>query len=308
MKIYTIRKASKAKTVQYLSLEKVLLTKRPAISSANSGLDAIKAQTLTEIDLLPDMVVNSNYLPAFSVVLRQVDGLTNAPYNSQKSLLALEIMDDAFLKNTQVLFDPRNYLDFNELDEMIKLTSKYSATLNVLLTNGTEGLVYTKLRSHELLVFWISCCLIHREAVREHPMLNNYGIPLQFTDLKHVVTDDERGVNAVKQLAKYIKTWCKLPDVTLFSLRAKERDATCKFAYNFAIIDAGMAARWNQEIELVSQRENAHWQAVCIKKNNARRLRKEIEDEEAKIRKRKQEIRDLTSQSSVSDDLLILFF
>jgi hypothetical protein len=308
MKSYTISKMSKS--IQYLSLKKVELAKNLALVSANSDIDAIRAQTANEIDLLPAMVVNSDNLPAFSVVLREVDRLTNASYNSQKSLLALEIMDDAFFRNTLVLFDPRNYLEFIELDEMIKMTSKYSATLNVLLTNGVNGLVYTKLHSHELLVFWISCCLLHREAVREHPMLNDYGIPLRFADLKHVVTDDERAVNAVKQLAKYTQTWRKLPGVTLFSLRADERDATCKFAFNFAVEDSGMFARWKRESELASQREDAHWEAVCAKKEKATQLRKDIGVEEARISKLREEIHEMMDdddENSVSDDFFYLF-
>jgi ABC-type antimicrobial peptide transport system ATPase subunit len=142
-----------------------------------------------------------------------------------------------------------------------------------------------------MLVVWIGCCLLHRVAIYAHPgLLFNYGLPMCFGELKNCVIDDKLAMDAVLAVAAYVKEWTRSADLTLFSLRTRERETTIKFARSFAEGNEAMRARLQLEKKAAIERQEAGWQRVSVKKQQAIHKRQEIGIKEAQVLELKRQV------------------
>ena len=104
--------------------------------------------------------------------------------------------------------------------------------------------------------------------------MNEYGVPLDFNDLSHLVLSDPKEWDVALCVAEYLG---KLgTDRPIFSLR----DETPTFDMGRRICDASpdLVNIWEQEEKDASSRVEGHWNEVLRKKELARKLRAEISD------------------------------
>ena len=125
--------------------------------------------------------------------------------------------------------------------------------------------------------------------------INEYGVPLDFNDLSHLVLSDPNEWDVALRVAEYLG---KLgTDRPIFSLR----DETPTFDMGGRICDASpdLVNIWEQEEKDASSRVEGHWNEVLREKELARKLRAEISDLE--IRKAETN-RKLTNETEELED------
>ena len=139
-----------------------------------------------------------------------------------------------------------------------------------------------ELRSRELLVGWVAYCLADAAAVREHPLLAEYGVSLRVADLRHLVLGDRAAVDAALAVATYLHGRCSASSNggELFSLRDGGA-ATFQMAEAFAKSSPEMLALWEEERIDADARQAGHWVKVTRKQQLASQLQHELDVLEA---------------------------
>ena len=150
-------------------------------------------------------------------------------------------------------------------------------------SKASDAFMKVELHSREVLVVWVAYCISFEAARKQHPLVAQYGVALDFKDLRHLVLSDKAAVDAALGVAEYLRQQQK-PGVELFSLR-DQGAATFSFAERFGRQDGKMSETWMQEKQDAEERVQKHWQEVQRKQKLATDLRKQLEVLRAEFRK-----------------------
>lgn len=299
--------ANLVKHLSYLSIK----LNNPSFSEikVSSNNLNIREESLKEICTVEILSDRNDKLHSFSRLVqwtKMLESSKNHLNKNQETLLGLSKIERFLFKKVDVLSrtSADSHLGLDESKSLIELVEIYQKLLNNWLSQPqSASLMYTRHRSHELIVVWICCCLLHRAAVHAHPLMNEYGVPMEFTDLKYCVTDDKYAIDAISALAAYTRKWKKSDELTLFSLRSSQRHSTCTFASKYAQNDHGMRKRLESEKEYIVERQLENWKTVEEKKAQAIDLREQIRrksEEESSLvldkNKLSEELSDIGSQ------------
>lgn len=93
--------------------------------------------------------------------------------------------------------------------------------------DGVEGHMKVELRSREMLSVWIAYCVVHEADKAAIPLVGDYGVALQWKDLRHLVLADRKAWEAVLAVRAYLQQSDYLIARPLFSLRSQ----TATFAF-----------------------------------------------------------------------------
>jgi hypothetical protein len=138
---------------------------------------------------------------------------------------------------------------------------------------GVTGMS-AQLRSREVLVAWVAYCLVHAAACREHPLLLQYGVGLDWHDLRHLVLSDAAACNALLTVAAYLQSSTQAHREA-FSLRDGGR-ATFRMAAELARTDRALLSIWEQEKAAANARAEQHAKDVQRQQALAQRLRPQL--------------------------------
>ncbi|KAF5835474.1 hypothetical protein DUNSADRAFT_7314 [Dunaliella salina] len=148
-------------------------------------------------------------------------------------------------------------------------------------TTASKAFMAVVLRSKLVLVVWIAYCLAHSAACSSHPLAAQYGVSLQWGDLRHLVLPSKVALDAACSVCAYLAAYTK-PGTELFSLRSST--ATFEFGRQYADGCSTMHGIWADQQADASIRQEAHWQRVQRKQRLAASLRQQEKEQEECIR------------------------
>lgn len=134
-----------------------------------------------------------------------------------------------------------------------------------------------ELRSRGLLVCWVALCGAHAAAAQQHTMLLQFGVAVDWEDLKHLVLSDRPAEDAALAVASYLRRHTQ-PGRPAFSL-ADGGKATFDLARQYALADARLLQIWQQETGAAAHRRDAHWAEIQRKQAEVARLRTQLEQQ-----------------------------
>eukprot|EP00922_Rhytidocystis_sp_ex-Travisia-forbesii_P011573 GHVS01017233.1.p1 GENE.GHVS01017233.1~~GHVS01017233.1.p1 ORF type:complete len:2969 (-),score=333.08 GHVS01017233.1:391-9297(-) len=266
----------------------------PTAVTPSTGLDDVRARALSEIGWFPssnslcDHAAKSRV--SFSELLQwtqriEIYGQASFP-SSHASLLLINCVERYLFDASPLLSDATSVTKFGETEmaALEKVVTQYQTVLlSRLHDTASNERLFVQHRSHELVVLWTACCIMHREATLDHPLLKDYGIAMRSADLRVVLTDDKRACDAVVHVATYIRRFENDPSRTVFSLRDYVSSGTMCFACNFAKQCSEMMAQWSLEQNNAAARERKHVAELDLKRVEAAKLKVQISEIQREI-------------------------
>ncbi|POM69331.1 Hypothetical protein PHPALM_14391 [Phytophthora palmivora] len=133
-------------------------------------------------------------------------------------------------------------------------------------------------RSRELLIIWIAFCLVHQRYVDEEPLCAQYKIALDWKDLKVAVLSDRAAIDALENVAKYIRAWNNCTEgPPLFHL--SDQSPTFDFAREYGLKSTSMNAMYDRESKAWEAHVQSKWDQILQKQEEAKNLRAGISHE-----------------------------
>ncbi|KAG2492053.1 hypothetical protein HYH03_009551 [Edaphochlamys debaryana] len=244
------------------------------------GLEAARRRAAINLGSVPLLFPGS----AFSGVLNllRTQRQWSSPAEDVQYQLVLRSVERELFSRAVTAFDASsNRLSVGEVAALEEVVDSYRLTLQRFLDTpaaksaAAEGaLLRAELYSRELLVVWVAYCLIHAAADHEYGIVQQYGVALSYTDLRHLALSDRAAVDAALAVAAYLQRRT-VPGRELFSLR-DGGSSTFEMARSFAASNSRLQQLWQQEQEDAEARQNQHWAEVLRKKALARKLRSEL--------------------------------
>jgi hypothetical protein len=114
-----------------------------------------------------------------------------------------------------------------------------------------------------MLVVWVALCMMNAAANRAHPLLRDYGVGVDWKNLRHLVLTDRPAVDAMLATAEYLREHTK--EKSVFTLR-DDGKATLELARRYGEQDFGMQQVWREEEAAAAERQAGHWAEVQRKK------------------------------------------
>lgn len=166
------------------------------------------------------------------------------------------------------------------------------AVLSTFLgSHSSASRMYVDLRSREVLVAWVTYCIMWAACSARHPDLQSYGVGLDYRGLRHLALSDHTAVKTALAVADYLRSQARA-DRAVFTLR-DGGSATFDLAEQYVSGNQGQELRqvWQEEVAAAAARQAAHWQEVQRKQLLAAQLAAQLEEdraEEAAAREAKQ--------------------
>ena len=162
--------------------------------------------------------------------------------------------------------------------------------VNLRLQSTGSNLMEVESRSLEVLCVWISHCLVHAAATREHPLLLNYDVALKCSDLHLLVFSEKAPTDAVLAVAAYLKSYKKSRPM-IFSL--SDQSGTFRMAKEFSLSNPSILSIWDGESRFAEARKDENYMNVQKKQRTAAGLRVEIAEREQKLEVLRSTLEDL---------------
>jgi hypothetical protein len=179
-------------------------------------------------------------------------------------------------------------LNLEELQAIMHILQNYSADLQKLLKSASGVfLMQSNLKSKEMLLYYIGFCIIHKAVSEKFELLLNYNPSLDFKDLEYLVLKENTSIEAMRNVAKYLKLNTQDQRDTAFSLGHVE--GMLDFALNFALQSDDIRKRLGAERDLAEIRKNELWNAIRQKQKLAHNYRSMLEAEKCKLIDQKSE-------------------
>ena len=140
-------------------------------------------------------------------------------------------------------------------------------------SDDSRALMSVELRSLEVLSTWIIFCIIHDTAVKAHPILKKYGVPLDWRDVRHLVLSSKAAEDAALLVSRYLER-NTITGRAVFSLSAEDR--TFDMAVEFALDNTSIMAKWKAEKETAARKQADNWTTIRRRQAEAAELREDI--------------------------------
>jgi hypothetical protein len=190
-------------------------------------------------------------------------------------LLRLRTIENVFWSRARKGLDIY-YLTSADVGRLLEVVNEYRKVFQRFETDLDKGyLMMSELRSRELLLVWISYCLVFAAAKHAHSaLMSTVGVALRYKDLEHLVLSDRESWAVAIDVSSFLRQHHLSEQSELFSLRAP--DATFCFAEKFSRKATAIMRIWRAEQNDAQCRVDEHWREVQKKKAEAMRLRSEI--------------------------------
>jgi hypothetical protein len=200
--------------------------------------------------------------------------------------MALQIVmtsvENIFFTNAVTRMKEKKTLKQDEIQAMVPILERYRIVVSQY--EITQAQMKVEILSRELLVVWAAFCLAHQAACSQHVLLQDFKVPLQASDLQHLVLSDRLAVDAAQGIASYLRTNLGRRN-TIFSTRPG--DETFIFASQFAEQSCEMTKIWEEDNKASTKRQEERWQVVKKKQARIKQLKTELqklESEELQLR------------------------
>jgi hypothetical protein len=140
--------------------------------------------------------------------------------------------------------------------------------------NGVD--MITNLHCLEILVVWVSYCLVFNSISRKYPdIMRGFGVALTFSDLQHLVLHNKMHRDVVERVVIFLHK-NHVPNLDIFSLRSHDSWNSATFKMGEKYSESHLLSIYEKQKKDEITRVNQHWEKVEQKKRLARRLRTEL--------------------------------
>jgi hypothetical protein len=174
-------------------------------------------------------------------------------------------------------------LTASEVDLLAEIVDSYRVVITAFkdnLDSGHLAMLQAELCSREVLVGWVAYCLTHQAARPAHSLVSQFGVALDWWDLRHLVLTDKAAADAALGVASYLQQHSKAGK-ELFHLSQQEH--SLRFADQYAAADSSMCDMLSAHKTAAEARMDAHYEAVQRKHEEARQLRRQLADQEREL-------------------------
>ena len=134
----------------------------------------------------------------------------------------------------------------------------------------------TNLRCHEILVVWLSYCLVFNSISKNYPqIMKDFGVALQISDLQHLVLHNKIHRDVLERVVLFLHK-NRVPNLDIFSLRSFDSWNSATFQMGKMYTERHLLTIYENQEKDANTRVNEHWERVQGKKRLAKRLRTEL--------------------------------
>lgn len=261
-------------------LPRGVLPELPPPLADGGGLEAARQRQSSNLGLLPlpDSAAGQLAFSDLLAILRSKDELRNNQSSDAVAQHALCLVERELYAGAAGGFAAEAGLPQAEVDALVEVVMEYFAVLHGFQASpAAAARMQVELRSRGLLVCWVALCGAHAAAAQQHTMLLQFGVAVDWEDLKHLVLSDRPAEDAALAVASYLRRHTQ-PGRPAFSL-ADGGKATFDLARQYALADARLLQIWQQETGAAAHRRDAHWAEIQRKQAEVARLRTQLEQQ-----------------------------
>ena len=241
----------------------------------NSNRRAVLLLARSNTDLVP--LFQCQNLEGLESYLSHLESLPNSSELFSLSLTTSTVQNIVY-KACSNLNDPQYEVDVEKIGKLVNIYRQCNRKVIELICqkgkNGMKSRLVVEMLSEEMLIMWSFFCLAHNFLKQKESLLKRYAVPLEWTDIAHLVVSKKNAQKAALEVSAYLKlnsNGCKLFDLSYQS-------GTLKFAYEFASESSQYLDLWAEEQNDAKKRQNEHWRIVQQKKTNVEKLQCELND------------------------------
>jgi hypothetical protein len=140
---------------------------------------------------------------------------------SDRWMLILTTIDNYFNEKSKFLFLTGKSFEPKEFKSLRSICERYSENLKNWLHNEEENSSMNSiLRSNELLLYWMSTCLLFHSLKFENTFVQNCSIPLDWKNLSFLVLDSKKSTESLLIISNYLQSTSQI--IHYFHLRVKK--------------------------------------------------------------------------------------
>lgn len=204
--------------------------------------------------------------------------------HSQSRQYLLHSVEHLLFQSSQQLAEEEDVFDSDclELERMIEAyrirSRDYQEACKSNKRHCAEMCV--ELQSREVLAVWIATCLIHKIAVSKCPIVGEYAIALDASNIRYLVLSDISAVNSALRVAEYLRRHSQQKG-RIFSLLTG--DASFELGLRLSSASAEIRGIVSQEKIYAARRKQSHWDQVQGKKETCQKVQRELRDLEEEL-------------------------
>jgi hypothetical protein len=172
------------------------------------------------------------------------------------------------------------------IEWQVDLLADVVDSYRVVITAFKQGLdseqlamLQAELRSRGVLVGWVAYCLTHQAARAAHQLVSQFGVALDWEDLRHLTLTDKAATDAALGVASYLQQHSKAGR-ELFHL--SQQEPSLSFADQYAAADSDMRGLLSVHRAAADARMDAHYRVVQRQQAEARQLGTRLADLDSK--------------------------
>ncbi len=288
---------SQARLLQEFRAPEGVVPEQLRPQASQSGLDAARqraARALGSLAIGPSM---GTPLPE---VLQQLKGLLSEAKAEVALQHALRSTERQLFARAAASFNqPGSAVAEQDLPLLEQVVDACLTALQELQASGaSKASMQVELRSRGVLVAWVAYCTAW-QATRGNPVLRQYGVALQWQELRHLVLDDRLATDAALAVAAYLQQH-SLAGREAFSLRDGGA-ATFRLAEQYAAACPTLTSILEQQQQDARQRVEEHWQEVQRKQRRVQELREDRDRVNDRLATARQKLTSLRYGTSAYD-------
>lgn len=237
------------------------------------GLEAAREReksNIASVEFVPQGQSLSELLPQLLQLLAKYG---TGPSSSVQH--ALRTTERALFRRAAAVF-VQPVLTGSDVAVLARVVDSYRVALTAFkdsLSAGTLSMLRAELSSREVLSGWVAYCLTHQAAAAEHPLVLQYGVALDWQDLRHLTLTDSAATHAALGVAIYLKSHNRSGQ-ELFHL--SKQSPSLQFAEVYAAADSSMCSMLAHHVQAAIQSKAARWVKTQAKQREAAQLRRDI--------------------------------
>ena len=243
----------------------------------NNNISYARKYARRNLELLPLCVHSGNDISVLTQFINLLESHPHKKSNTMVISLVTKAVESTMYNLSLKLDDPFHHIDIQLME---KLTYQYRIWNRRYLHRIAEeekGKHKSVLRvehiSKEVLVVWIAFSLIHKTMKQKIPLIAQYGVSLNWKNIRHFVLSDKEALIASLNVSTYLEQ-STVKGKKLFSL--KDQSNTLEFAERYASDSIEFQQIWEEEEIAAKSRKEVHWEEVKQKQAEVRRLEKQL--------------------------------
>jgi hypothetical protein len=184
-------------------------------------------------------------------------------------------IESLFWKLSESKLD-REALEISDMGYVKELVSSYRSTLHDVLCGTLSNEIVTNLRCLEILVVWVSYCLVFNSVSKRYPdILKGFGVAVRYADLQHLVLQTKSQRDVLERVVHFLNK-NHVPGHDIFSLRTHDSWDSATYEMGERFSEKELLTTFLEEERDAKTRVDQHWEEVKKKQSLASSLRDKL--------------------------------